>query len=346
MNGGTRGEAGHEHSHGQGLWGRVKHAILPHAHDVNDEIQTAEESTRDGIHTAWIGLAGMMATAVAQVVIVWLSGSIALLADTIHNVGHAATTIPLILAFQLGRRAPTQRYPFGFRRAEDLVGLLISAVIAASIVLIVWESIDALVNPREMTHLGWVLTAGVVGFAGNEAVAVYRIRTGRRIGSAALIAEGQHARADGYTSLAVVVGAVGVLLGFERADAIAGLLIAVAITGVLINSLRIIVRRLMDGIDPATLEAIRSAAASSPGVREVGPVRARWTGHRMEADAVVSVDAHLDVIGAHAIAGAVEQDMRAACRNLDHVTVHVHPATPPSSGPEETSAPLASSTNP
>lgn len=328
MKGQPRKGAGHSHAHGHDVWSRVKHAVVPHAHDVNDAIQTAEESTRLGIRTAWIGLAGMMATAVAQVFIVWVSGSIALLADTIHNIGHAATTIPLILAFKLGRRAPTSRFPFGFRRAEDLVGLLISAVIAASIVLIVWESIDALINPREMTNLGWVLAAGIVGFAGNEAVAIYRIRAGRRIGSAALIAEGQHARADGYTSLAVVVGAVGVLLGFQRADAIAGLLIAVAITGVLINSLRVIVRRLMDGIEPETLDIIRDAAASTPDVHEVIAVRARWMGHRMEADATVSVDPHLDVTQAHAVADAVEASMRSACHNLDHISVHVHPADP------------------
>ncbi|WP_068324000.1 cation diffusion facilitator family transporter [Janibacter terrae] len=315
-----------DHSHDDGLWARVKHAVVPHAHDANDAIQSAEESAREGIRTAWIGLAGMMATAVAQIIIVWLSGSIALLADTIHNIGHAATTIPLILAFKLGRRPPTSRYPFGYRRAEDLVGLLISAVIAASIVLIVWESVDALMNPREMTHLGWVLAAGIVGFIGNETVAVYRIRSGRRIGSAALIAEGQHARADGWTSLAVVAGAVGVLLGFERADAIAGLLIAVAITGVLISSLRVIVRRLMDGIEPTIIEEIRSAAAAIPGVRDVEQVRARWTGHRMEADAVIHVDPHLDVIQAHQIADEVEHAMRSTCHNLDNVSVHIHPA--------------------
>lgn len=328
MNNQTRKADDYSHTHSHGMWSRMKHALVPHAHDVNDAIQTAEESTRLGIRTAWIGLAGMMATAIAQVFIVWVSGSIALLADTIHNIGHAATTIPLILAFKLGRRAPTSRFPFGFRRAEDLVGLLISGVIAASIVLIVWESIDALINPREMTNLGWVLAAGIVGFAGNEAVAVYRIRAGRKIGSAALIAEGQHARADGYTSLAVVVGAMGVLLGFERADAIAGLLIAVAIAGVLINSLVVIVRRLMDGIEPETLDIIRDAAASTPDVREVAAVRARWMGHRMEADATVSVDPHLDVIQAHTVANAVEANMRSACRNLDHITVHVHPAGP------------------
>ncbi|MGJ7440350.1 cation diffusion facilitator family transporter [Aquipuribacter sp. MA13-6] len=322
------GEHAHEHEvHQQGSsWlARVKHAVVPHAHDANDAIQTAEESARDGIRTAWIGLAGMMATAAVQVFIVAISGSIALLADTIHSLGHAATTIPLIIAFRLGRRAPTAKYPYGYRRAEDLVGLFISLVIIATIVLIVWESIDALINPRELTNLGWVFAAGVVGFLGNEVVAMYRIRTGRRIGSAALIAEGQHARADGFTSIAVVLGVVGVWLGFARADAVAGLLIAVAIAGILVNSLVIIVRRLMDGIEPAVLDRMRSAAEAVPGVDLVSEVRARWSGHRMEGDAEIGVSADLTLPQAHELAELVQHELLHAVPNLDRVTVHVHP---------------------
>ncbi|MCY4271926.1 MAG: cation diffusion facilitator family transporter, partial [bacterium] len=162
---------------------------MPHAHDHSEKIQSAEESSKEGIRTAWIGLGGMMLTAVAQIFIVALSGSIALLADTIHNVGHAATTIPLILAFRLGRRQPTKRFNYGYRRSEDLVGLLIGLVIAASVVAIFYEAIDALINPRDITNLVWVFAAGVVGFIGNEIVAVYRIRTGRRINSAIRAAE-------------------------------------------------------------------------------------------------------------------------------------------------------------
>src|SRR5438067_4477366 len=166
----------------------------------------------------------MMSTAILQMAIVAISGSIALLADTLHNSGHAVTTIPLVIAFRLGRRAATKRYSYGFRRAEDLAGVLIALVIAASVVLILWESIDALINPHPITNLWWVFAAGIVGAAGNEIVAVYRIRTGRKIGSAALIAEGHHARIDGLSSVAVVVGVIGVWLGFERADAIIGLI--------------------------------------------------------------------------------------------------------------------------
>lgn len=285
---------GHAHTHQPGLWAKVRHALVPHAHDAHDAIQTAEESTRDGIRTAWIGLAGMLVTAIVQIVIVAISGSIALLADTIHNLGHAATTIPLIMAFRLGRREPTQRYPFGFRRAEDLVGLFISAIIALTIVLILWESINALLDPRPLTNIWWVLAAGIVGFVGNEAVAVYRIRTGRRIGSAALIA---------------------------------GLLIAVAIAGILVNSLRLIVRRLMDGVEPEVIERLTVAAAGVDGVRSVGEVRARWLGHRMDGDAQITVDRALSVDEGHAIADRVEVALCAAVGNLDRVAVHVHAET-------------------
>jgi len=319
------GDHGHDHEHGHGLWARIKHTLIPHAHDSVDAIQTAEESAKDGIRTAWIGLAGMMGTAAAQMVIVAISGSIALLADTIHNLGHAATTIPLIIAFRLGRKAATKRYPYGYRRAEDLAGLFISLVIVASIVLIVWESIDALINPRPLTNLWWVFAAGIVGFLGNEAVAVYRIRTGKRIGSAALIAEGQHARADGYTSIAVIAGVVGVWVGFDRADAIVGLLIAVAITGILVNSLVIIVRRLMDGVEPAIIDTMHETIAQVPGVTSVGQVRARWVGHRMEGDAEIGVDSTSDTLGAHQVAEEVQHALMHAVANLDRVTVHVNP---------------------
>lgn len=316
----------HDHHHGSGVWARIKHTLIPHAHDANEAIQTAEESSQQGIRTAWIGLAGMMATALLQIVIVAISGSIGLLADTIHNLGHAATTVPLIIAFRLGRRSPTTKYPYGYRRAEDLVGLFISLVIVASIVLIVWESIDALVNPRPLSNLGWVFAAGVVGFLGNEIVAIYRIRTGKRIGSAALIAEGQHARADGYTSIAVVLGIVGVWFGFPRADAIVGLIIAVAISGILVNSLVIIVRRLMDGMEPETLQRMRTVAESVGGVVSVQQVRARWSGHRIEGDAEIAVAASLSVRAGHDVAEVVQHELLHAIANLDRVTVHVHPA--------------------
>jgi cation diffusion facilitator family transporter len=315
----------HDHGHGHGLLGKLKHAVVPHSHDASEVIQSSEESTGEGIRTAWIGLAGMMATAVLQIVIVALSGSIALLADTLHNLGHAVTTIPLVIAFRLSRRAATKRYTYGYRRAEDLAGVLISLVIAASVVLILWESIDSLINPHELTNLWWVFAAGLVGAAGNEIVAVYRIRTGRRIGSAALIAEGQHARADGLSSIAVVVGVIGVWLGFDRADAIVGLLIGLMVLGILISTMRTVFRRLMDGVEPGVIDQMSETSAGVEGVLAVDRVRARWCGHRMEADIDLAVAGELTVLEGHRLADRVEHELLHATPHLEAAVVHLHP---------------------
>ncbi|WP_216853379.1 cation diffusion facilitator family transporter [Phytoactinopolyspora halotolerans] len=292
---------------------------------MTDSIETAEEAREAGIRAAWIGLAGMMATAGLQLAIVAISGSISLFADTIHNLGHAVTTIPLLIAFRLGRRPPTRRYPYGFRRAEDVAGVLIAVVVAASAVWIIVEAVTALIEPRQLTNLGWVFAAGLIGAAGNELVAIYRIRVGRRIGSAALIAEGNHARADGLTSLVVVAAVIGVWLGFPRADAAAGLLVAVAVVWILVNSCRTIFRRLMDGVDDGTVERIESVAGGVDGVRDVGRVRARWAGHRLEGDITITVDAAATVADGHLIARRVNEELRHGVRHLDHVVVHVHP---------------------
>ncbi|MBM7517687.1 cation diffusion facilitator family transporter [Nocardioides nitrophenolicus] len=317
-----------EHHH-HGPWARVRHLVVPHSHDPAEGIRSAEESSGVGIRAAWIGLAGMTATALLQVAIVAISGSTALLADTVHNLGHAATTVPLILAFRIGRRPSSRRYPYGLRRAEDLVGLLIGLIVAASAAWIIADSIDALLHPRELTHLGWVFAAGVVGLLGNEAVAVYRIRAGRRIHSAALVAEGQHARADGLSSVAVVAGVVGVWAGVTRADAIVGLLIGLMILGVLVATMRTVVRRLMDGVEDGVLDELTSAATTVPGIAGVERVRARWTGHRIEGDLVVRVPPDLSLLEAHAVADQVERSLHDAVPHLENLVVHVHPALSP-----------------
>lgn len=323
----TDAEQSHDHHHADASpWKRLRHAVIPHSHDANESIQAATADADAGIRAAWVGLAGMGATALLQILIVAISGSIALLADTLHNVSHAATTIPLIIAFRLGRRPPTARYPYGFRRAEDLAGVLIAVMIAASAVYILWESVRAFLDPEPLANLGWVFAAGVVGALGNELVAIYRIRVGGRIGSAALIAEGQHARADGLTSLAVILGVLGVWAGIPQADATVGLLIAGAILWILVRTSQVIFRRLMDGVDDGTVERIHAAASTVEGVVDVAGVRARWTGHRLQTELSIEVEAGLGVEAGHQIAADVRCRLTQQIRHIESVTVAVQPA--------------------
>lgn len=329
---GGHGDHGHgdhgDHDHGDGFWAKVKHAVVPHSHDAMAAIQTAEEARSDGIRTAWIGLAGMMVTAVLQVFIVAISGSLALLADTVHNFGHAVTTIPLVIAFKIGAWAPNARYPFGYRRSEDVVGIFIAFIIFLTAVYIAYEAINALVNPRPLTNLGWVLAAGIIGFIGNEAVAVYRIRGGKRIGSAALIAEGQHARADGFTSLAVVAGVIGAYVGFPQADPIIGLFIAAVIVGIMITSLKSILHRLMDGVDKGQIDQIRQVVTGTEGVESVQDVRARWSGHRLLVETAITVDSTLSLADGRAVADATRERVRMNVPSVESTLVEIAPSTP------------------
>jgi len=244
-------------------------------------------------------------TAAVQGVIVFLSGSVALLGDTLHNVADALTAVPLLVAFRLGARPPTKRYTYGYGRAEDLAGLFILAMIIGSSVLAAWTSIDRLIHPQILSNLGIVALAGVVGFAGNELVAIYRIRVGKDIGSAALVADGYHARTDGITSLAVVLGAAGVWLGYPQADPIVGLLITITILWVLKGAAAQVFARLMDAVDPALADQIEAAASRVDGVQSVAAVRVRWIGHRLEASLHVEVDSGWTVAAGHAVAEAV-----------------------------------------
>jgi len=284
------GAHGHNHEHRGGVVGFLKELFVPHTHDAADSVDDALEASAQGIRALKISLWVLLATTVLQFVVVLFSSSVALLADTVHNFSDALTAVPLWVAFSLGRRAATRRYPYGFGRAEDLAGLFIVIVVALSAVVAAWQSIDRIINPQPIENLGWVIAAGVIGFLGNEAVAIYRIRVGRRIGSAALVADGVHARTDGFTSLAVVFGALGVMAGFPLADPIVGLIISVAITVLLIGTVRSIGRRMMDGIEPDLVDRAEHALEHTPGIRGIQEVRLRWVGHRLHGDALIIVD--------------------------------------------------------
>src|SRR5215470_8895776 len=214
-----------DHVHHSGMRGFFEEILKPHSHDAADKVDATLESSERGIRAVKVSLAVLGVVALLQLAVVLISGSVALLADTIHNFSDALTAIPLWVAFALGTKAATRRYTYGFGRAEDIAGLFVIAMITLSAIIAAVESIRRLINPVPIEHVGWVAAAGLVGFIGNELVAVYRIRIGRRIGSAALIADGLHARTDGFTSLAVLFGAAGVALGYPLADPIVGLII-------------------------------------------------------------------------------------------------------------------------
>ena len=318
----------HVHSHAWQFKGIVREIFAPHSHDATDSIDTALESSRRGIRAVRISFAALLLTSLLQLGVILVSGSVALLADTIHNFSDALTAIPLFIAFTLTRRPPTRRYTYGYGRAEDLAGLFVIAMITLSAAVAATEAVRRLITPETINHVGWVAAAGVIGFIGNELVAFYRIREGDAIGSAALVADGYHARTDGFTSLAVVLGALGVGAGGPSADPIAGLLISIAILAVLRRAAGEVLRRLMNGVDPRLVDRLEREAAEVPDVRAVRDVRVRWEGHRLYADLALGVSPALTVTQAHAVAHRVEHELLHRIAHLDHVTVHTEPDAP------------------
>jgi hypothetical protein len=212
---GSHGGHGHGDAAGHGRVGlagvvsRAMHGLRPHSHEPGDQVDAALEASAEGMRVLWASLGILAGTAVLQAVVAGVSGSVALLGDTLHNAADALTAVPLGVAFAVGRRPATRRYTYGFGRAEDLAGVAVVVLIAASSALAGWEAVTRLAHPRPVSALGAVAAAAATGFAGNELAARYRIRAGRRVGSAALVADGLHARADGFTSLAVLLGAGG-----------------------------------------------------------------------------------------------------------------------------------------
>ena len=319
------GAHAHGHAAGGGLLGLIRSVVAPHSHDAADSVDSALEASEKGIKAVKVSLVGLFATSGLQLAVVLVSGSVALLADTIHNFSDALTAVPLWIAFVVGRRIATKRFTYGYGRAEDLAGLFVLAMIIGSSVLAAWTSIDRLLHPQVISNLGLMAIAGVIGFAGNELVAMYRIRVGKAIGSAALVADGYHARTDGLTSLAVVVGAAGVWLGYPRADPIIGLLITVAILWVLKGAAVQVFGRLMDAVDPALVDQIATVASSTHGVQSIEDVRVRWIGHRLEASLHVVVDCDWTVAQGHAVAEAVRHDLFHSVGKLDSILVHIDP---------------------
>ena len=322
---GDHHDHGHGHAHRQGVVSRLRHLVRPHSHEAAGKVDAAMESSAEGMRALWISLGVLGATAVLQAVVVAFSGSVALLGDTLHNAADALTALPLGVAFLVSRRPPTRRYTYGYGRAEDLAGVAIVVFIAASSALAAYAAVTRLAHPRAVSNLLAVAAAALIGFTGNEVVAWYRIRVGRKIGSAALVADGLHARTDGFTSLAVLLGVAGVAAGWDWADPVVGLVITVAILAVLRQAAREIYRRLMDAVDPALVDQVEQTLAATPGVLGVGQVRLRWIGHSLRAECEVLVDGGASAVQAHRVAVDAEHGLLHALPRLAAALVHADP---------------------
>ncbi len=305
------------------MHGHGHHAGGPgHSHGVVDPVIA---TTSRGIWAIKWSFAGLGATAIAQFVVFLLSGSVALFADTVHNVADAFTAVPLWIAFLFARKPPSKRFAYGLGRVEDLAGAVVVLVILGSALVAGYESIERLIHPQDV-HFVWVVaTAGVVGFIGNEAVAVFRIRIGREINSAALVADGYHARVDGLTSLGVLGGAMAVWLGFPIADPIVGLVVSIIILRIVWQSGKAVFTRMLDGVDPGIVDEIVHEAGHVGGVVGVSEVRSRWLGHRLEVEAHITVRPDATIEEAHRIGGDVSHRLSHAIPYIGSTTVHIDP---------------------
>jgi len=319
-------EHNHENDHSRNPmieW--FRHTFMPHDHGYQTAALDAALATDRGIWAVKISLVALLVTAIFQVVIVAISGSVALLADTIHNFSDALTAIPLGIAFTLSRRARNSRYTYGYGRAEDIAGVIIVSMIFISALEAIYQSLLKITNPQPISNIGWVAVAAVVGFLGNELVAIFRIRTGKQIGSAALVADGYHARTDGFTSLAVLAGVVGVWLGYPLLDPIVGLCIGAAILVIVWKSARDIYYRVMDAVDPEITELVRKTVSGVQDVIEVNNIAIRWVGHRQRAEFHIIVDCQMPTCQSHTIAENARHKLFHALPALADIMVHVDP---------------------
>ncbi|MEB3177949.1 MAG: cation diffusion facilitator family transporter [Nostocaceae cyanobacterium] len=295
-----------------------------HTHGIIDpEIITSAR----GLWAVKWSLVGLLITAVLQAGVFWLSGSVALLADLIHNVGDAMTAVPLGVAFMASRRKPTPRFSYGFARLEDLAGVMIVAIVLLSAVITAYESVERFYHPQPLHHLGTLAIAAIVGFIGNEVVAVFRIRVGREINSAALIADGYHAMADGLVSLAVLLSAAGVSLGYSWADPVMGLVITVVLLKIVWESGQTIFSRLLDGVEPEVLESVHHAINHVSEVEEsaIANLRTRWLGHRLHIEMDLMMPPSQTLQETQEITHTVEAQLKAHLPYLGLVVVRAVP---------------------
>jgi cation diffusion facilitator family transporter len=247
-----------------------------------------------------VSAAGLTATGVIELLVALVTGSVALLSDALHNLSDVSTSIAVFIGFRASRKSPTARYPYGYERAEDLAGIGIALVIWASAVLAGYESIHKLLHHGRTSDAGLGIAAAAIGIIGNQVVARYKLRVGRRINSATLVADARHSWLDALSSAGALVGLVAVLAGLPWADAVAGVVVTGFICHVGWEVTSELVHRLLDGVDPEVVTTAERVALESPGVRHAH-ARARWTGRTLRVEVEGWVDATTSVAGADRI---------------------------------------------
>lgn len=292
------------------------HESCTHSHGVIDPSLASSER---GLWAVQWSTAGLLVTVLLQMGAVYLSGSVALLADLLHNVGDIISAVPLGIAFWMGRWSPNRRFQYGYGRVEDLAGVMIILIIAASAVATGYESIQRFIHPQPLEHLGAVAIAAGIGFIGNESVALFRIRVGNEIGSAALVADGYHARVDGLVSLAVVISAVGLWFGYTWADPLVGLGITFALIHIVWESGQTVLTRLLDGVEPETTEVLQQALAEY----DYTHLKARWMGHQLYAQVCLKVEPEISMGDGDAIASQLRSHLHQEIPYLSDICIEM-----------------------
>ena len=274
---------------------------------------------RQASRAVTVSAAGLAATGITELLIAVLTGSVGLLGDAIHNLSDVSTSAVVFVGFRLSRRGPTERYPYGLDRAEDLAGIGIAVVIWASAAFAGYESVRKLLVHGATGHVRIGIAGAVLGIVGNLAVARYKLATGRRIRSATLIADARHSWLDALSSAGALSGLVAVAFGQRWGDPVAGIAVTALICHVGYDVTTGVVRRLADGVDPQIIGAAERAAGQLSSVVHAH-ARARWTGRRLHVEIEAWVDPGLTALESDALGRAAAAAIRDQISDVDSFT--------------------------
>jgi cation diffusion facilitator family transporter len=294
------------------------HTLLFEVRDDHDEVAHRSAANRALVFSAVV----LAAAGGVELLVALFTGSVGLLGDALHNLSDVSTSVLVFVGFVVSRRPPTDRYPYGYERAEDLAGIGVAAMIWASAVLAGWASYRKLVGHGTTDHLALGVAAAAVGIIANRVVAAYKGRVGTQIQSATLLADARHSWLDAMSSLGALTGLIAVALGAQWGDPVAGFAVTLLIIHVGWEVTSDLVHHLMDGVDPQIIADAVSAARLVPDVADAH-ARARWSGRTLRLDIDIALDPGVALGDATHIAEAVRL---AALSRIDAArTVNVRP---------------------